>query len=295
MIQAGAHRGRWSLLLATDFQEPARRALLHGMKLATALETSLTILHVVKTPTDLPRKAPDGQALRSLRTSALLELGRLTRLAKERGVSAQPLLLYGDPIGCIVETARQVHAKMVVIGTEGRTGWDRLRIGSIARGVVREAPCPVLTVHGGLAGDVFRHPAKVRLRRVLLATDFSRDANSAFQIVRSLAPKLRASIRVVHASESPSNNKQAERMITRQVRELQNDEIEVEGNCVQGAPVEVILRQAAMYQTDLLVVGTSGRRGLSRLVLGSVAEALIKRAGCPVLTAQHKREPFITP
>lgn len=295
MIHAGARRGRWSLLLATDFQEPARRALLHGIKLATALETSLTILHVVKTPTDLSRKAPDSRALRSLRTSALLELGRLTRLAKERGVSAQPLLLYGDPIGCIVETAMQVHAKMVVIGTEGRTGWDRLRIGSTARGVVREAPCPVLTVHGGLAGDVFRHPAKVRLRRVLIATDFSRDANSAFQIVRSLAPKLQASIRLIHASESSSNSKQAERMITRYVRALRDDGIEAEGGCVQGEPIEAILRQAATYQTDLLVVGSSGRRGLSRLVLGSVAEALLMRAGCAVLTAKHKREPVITP
>jgi universal stress protein A len=84
-------------------------------------------------------------------------------------------------------------------------------------------------------------------------------------------------------------------MITRQVRELQNAGIEAEGNSVQGAPIEAILRQAATYQTDLLVVGTSGRRGLSRMVLGSVAEALIKRAGCPVLTAKHKREPFITP
>lgn len=295
MIHAGARRGRWSLLLATDFQEPARRALLHGIKLAMALGTQLTLLHVIKAPTDLPRRAPDGQALRSLRTSALLELGRLTRLAKERGVSAQPLLLYGEPISCIVETAMQVHAKMVVIGTEGRTGWDRLRIGSTAEGVIREAPCPVLTVHGGLAGDVLRHQAKVRLRRVLVATDFSRDANSAFQIVRGLAPKLQASIRVVHASESSSNNKQAERMITRQVRALRDDGIEAEGGCVQGEPVEAILRQAATYQTDLLAVGTRGRRGLSRLVLGSVAEALLRRAGYPVLTAKHKREPFITP
>lgn len=83
-------------------------------------------------------------------------------------------------------------------------------------------------------------------------------------------------------------------MITRQVRELQNDGLEAEEACVPGEPVETILAQAAAYQADLLVVGTSGRRGISRLVLGSVAEALIKRAGCPVLTAKHKREPFIT-
>ncbi len=288
MIYAGARRGRWSLLLPTDFQEPARRALLHGIKLATALETSLTILHVVKTPMDLSRKAPDSRALRSLRTSALLVLGRLTRLAKERGVSAQPLLLYGDPIGCIVETARQVHAKMVVVGTEGRTGWDRLRIGSTAEGVVRELSCPVLTVHGGLAGDEFRHPAKIRLKHILIATDFSRDANSALQVVRGLAPKLHAMVRVIHASHSSPSSRHAERMIARHVRVLRDDGIEAEGACVPGEPVETILAQAAAYQADLLVVGTSGRRGFSRIVIGSVAETLLRRAGCPVLTVKHK-------
>ncbi len=284
LLHVDARKGQSSLLVPTDFQEPARRALFHAIKLATALGTQLTILHVIKTPTDLSHKAPDSRFLRSLRTSAMLELGRLTRLAKERGVAAQPLLLYGNPIGCVLETAIRVHAEMIVMGTEGRTGWDRLRIGSTAEGVVREAPCPVMTVHGGLAGDVRRHPATVRLRRLLVATDFSKDANSAIRVVRRLAPKLRASVYVMHASQSSSSRRDAGTRIAKYVRELRNDGIEAEGGCVQGEPVEAILRQAAVYQADLLAVGTRGRRGLSRMILGSVAATLLKRAGCAVLT-----------
>lgn len=289
MNHGGTRRRQSVLLLPTDFQEPSRRALLHGLKLATALKTQLTLLHVIKTPTDLAHKAPDSRSLRSLRTSALLGLGRLTRTAQEHGVSAQPLLLYGDPIDCILETAVRHHAEIIVMGTEGRTGWDRLRIGSTTAGVACKSPCPVLTVHAGLAGDVFRHPAKVRLRRILLGTDFSRDADSALHVVRSLAPKLHATVRIVHASQSSPDDGHADRTIAKHARRLRSAGVEADGVCVPGDPVETILAQAAVYQADLLAVGTRGQRGLSRLILGSVAEALIKRAGCPVLTARNPR------
>ncbi len=287
MNHGGARRRQSGLLLPTDFQNPSRRALLHGIKLATGLGAQLTLLHVIKTPTDRSHQAPDSRSLRALRTSALLELGRLIRTAKERGVSAQPLLLYGDPIGCIVETALRGLTDMIVMGTEGRTGWDRLRIGSTTQGVVCQAPCPVLTVHGGLAGDVFRHPAKVRLRRVLIGTDFSSDADSALQVVHGLAPMLQATVRIVHASQASSDNGHADRTIGRYVRQLRSVGIEADGVCVPGDPVETILTQATVYQADLLAVGTRGQRGLSRVILGSVAEALIKRAGCPVLTVRN--------
>jgi nucleotide-binding universal stress UspA family protein len=283
----GGARKKQSVLLPTDFQGPSRRALLHGIKLATALGAQLTLLHVIKTPTDLSHKAPDSRSLRALRTSALLELGRLTRTTKERGVSAQPLLRYGEPIGCILEAAVRGHADMIVMGTEGRTGWDRLRIGSTAQGVVCKAPCPVLTVHGGLAGDVFRHPAKVRLRRILIGTDFSSDADSALQVVRGLAPKLHATVRIVHASQASPDDGHADRTIAKQARHLRSLGVEADGVCVPGDPVETILTQVAVYQADLLAVGTRGQHGLSRLILGSVAEGLIKRAGCPVLTVRN--------
>ncbi len=289
MNHGGARRKQSCILLPTDFQEPSRRALLHGIKLATAFGAQLTLLHVIKTPTDPSHKPPDSRFLRSLRTSALLKLGRLTRTAKERGVSAQPLLRYGDPTGCILEAAVRGHTDLIVMGTEGRTGWDRLRIGSTAEAAVCKAPCPVVTVHGGLAGDVFRHSAKVRLRRILLGTDFSRDADSALHVVRGFAPKLHATVRVVHASQASSDNGHADRTIAKHVRHLRSAGVEADGVCVPGDPVETILTQAAVYQADLLAVGTRGQRGLTRIILGSVAEALIKRAGCPVLTARHPR------
>ncbi len=291
MMRSGHGKRTAYILLPTDFQQSARRAFLYGVKLAMVLPARLEVLHVIKTVADAPGAAPDSRYLASLKTSALLNLGRLTEAAKQKGVRAQPLVRYGVPHACILEVVKDVHAEMIVIGTEGRTGWDRLRLGSTAGAVVREAPCPVLTVHGGLAGDVPRHAAGVRLRRLLVATDFSSYAEAAIHTVARLAARLDATVCLVHAVEPSANCKPAERRLAALVQDLRHQQIEAESVCAAGDPVETILTQAAAWQADLIAVGTQGRTGLSRVLLGSVADALLKRAGCPVLTVAKARRP----
>lgn len=289
MSHPGSRKIQSDIVLPTDFQQPARRAFFHGVRLATALMSRLHVLHVIKAPTDRSGLAADSHTLRSIRTSALLHLGRLVRMAREAGASVQPLLLYGDPISCIEETVTRTHAGLIVMGTEGRTGWDRLRIGSTAEALVRAAPCPVLTVHGGLAGDLVRHPARVRLRRLLVATDFSRSAAAALRTVSGWASNLGATIRLVHVCALSSDRRQAERQVSIQVQDLRRAGLQAEGHCLVGEPVEGILAHAGAWHPDLLAAGTQGRRGVHRLVLGSVAEELLKRAGCPVLTVGPPR------
>lgn len=285
MRRAISGKGKAYIIHPTDFQWPARRALFHAVKLATVLDGQLKIVHVIKTPAGRSDVVPKSRYFHSLRTSALLELGRLTRTAKEAGAPAEPLLLYGEPSLCILETVKHTDAYLVVMGTEGRTGWDRLRIGSTAETLARKAPCPVLSVHGGLAGDLHRHSSRVRLRRLLLATDFSQHADAALNLIRDLAAKLDASVSVFHVSSRSSDIKRAELRVARRIHSLRHHHIEAEGLCVVGDAVEAILAQAATWRADLIAVGTRGARSLGRLMLGSVAEALLKRAGCPVLTA----------
>lgn len=283
-MRSGCGKRTAYILLPTDFQQSARRAFLYGVKLAMATPARLEILHVIKVPADAAGAARDSRYLRSMKTAALLNLGRLTEAAREKGARAQPLLRYGVPHACILEVVKQVHAEMIVIGTEGRTSWDRLRLGSTAEAVVREAPCPVLTVHGGLAGDVPRHPAGIRLGRLLVATDFSSYAEAAIHTVARLAATFNATVCLLHAAEPSANRKPAERRLAKLVQDLRHQQIEAESVCVAGDPVGSILKQAAAWQADLIAVGTQGRRGLRRALLGSVADALLKRAGCPVLT-----------
>jgi len=105
--------------------------------------------------------------------------------------------------------------------------------------------------------------------------------------VSGLAAQLKAQVCVVHAADEGVSRNVRQRKLNVFTRELQRKGIKAESLCTPGDPVEIILRQAAEWQADVIVVGTQGRTGLSRLVLGSVAEAVLGRAGGPVLIVRN--------
>lgn len=277
------------IVLPTDFQPPARRAFTYALKLARVFGASLKIVHVIKTVSESAVVGPHHRSLNPLKTAALLELGRMVRAAEDTGLRAESSLLFGAPTDCILESTTRFHARLIVMGTHGRTGWDRLKLGSTAQAVVRTAPCPVLVLQEVVARDSFRHHAKASLTRLLVATDFSFCADRVVRYVTDLASKLRARICVVHAADEGEARIIVQRKLDRVTRELERNGIQAESVCVAGEPVQVILEQAALWQADVIVIGTKGRTGLSRLMLGSVAEAVLGRAGCPVLLVNSRR------
>lgn len=275
------------ILVPTDFQQAARRAFQYGLALGRLLGMPLQILHVIKAVPDSRGVPRDSRALNSVKTAALLELGRLTRSAREGGARAEPRLEFGVPDACILAAVNGMQPVVIVMGTEGRTGWDRLRLGSTAQKVIRHAACPVLAVHGGLAGDALRHPARVRLKRLLLATDFSACAEEALQAVAVVARLTQGRLCVVHVANTEDAAPAGLKRVNGVVRQLRAMGLEAEGVCPVGEPIETILTQAARWEADLIGVGTQGRRGLSRWLLGSVAEGMLRRAGCPVLVVKR--------
>lgn len=291
-----------TILLATDFQAPARKAFAHAVSLAALSHAKLVILHVMKAVTASRQGSGLGSRyLAPIKTAAMLELGRLADAAQHAGVKAETRLLCGVPWACILNAAETMRAELIALGTHGKVGWDRLQLGSTAETVVREAPCPVLTLHGMVPGDAFRHPARVRLRRLLVGTDLSGPTQPILRYAVGLAKQLNASLLILHVlGNGPQTRGQREafgqhrgvawseqnrqRTLDRWVSALHPQEVPVESRCVAGAPIETIVGEAARWNADMLILGTVGRRGLSRLILGSVAEGVIRRAGCAVLT-----------
>ena len=149
-MRSAAHPKR-TILVATDFSKPGKLVVPYAFKLALALNLRLTILHVVKVPPGIEHWSPGARrSLQSLKTKALLELGRLIRLANENGLMADHKLLVGIPGDSILKVAHRSHIAFIVMGTHGKTGWDRLRLGSVAESTLRQAPCPVLTVRASV-------------------------------------------------------------------------------------------------------------------------------------------------
>ncbi|ULA59970.1 MAG: hypothetical protein LZF60_170109 [Nitrospira sp.] len=287
------------LLLAVDFSKPASRAVPYAIKLASVLNLRLTVVHVLPAPPGFPPWAPaSSRSLNPLRTKALLDLGRVVRVANDNQVTAEYKLLTGVPEDAILQTADEIRAGLIVMGTHARSGLDRLKLGSVATAVLRRAHCPVFTIRAAAGGHPALHPLRLNLSRILVATDFSPSSETALRRAAELARLLQAEVRLLHIAELPlraSSSAQAanstEARMERKFRQALSasgaDDVVVEHLLLHGDPADSILAHAARTKTRLIVMGTQGRRGVERLLLGSVAEAVIRAAHCPVLVVRN--------
>jgi universal stress protein A len=154
---------------------------------------------------------------------------------------------------------------------------------------------------------VFRHRfrkdnAMVPIHTILHPTDFTEHSNYAFQMACALAQDYSAKLVVLHVYPTPVypvfeggafpvSMEIPRRKLMEDLEELQppNPATFVERVLLEGDPASEILRAANSYNCDLIVMGTHGRGGLSRLVMGSVAEVVSRKAECPVLTVRTKK------
>ena len=198
--------------------------------------------------------------------------------------------LEGIPWDNIVRVAADPTFDLIVIGTQGRTGFKRLLLGSVAEKVVRHASCSVLVARG--EATAFEH--------VLCATDFSTEARIAMTQAAALAT---GSITLFHAIELPVSysgepsvpgflddvDKRSAELLTTWTGELAaKTKATVSHRARIGSPAQQALAILDDRTYDLAVVGSHGRTGIRRILLGSVAENIVRHAPCSVLVSRSR-------
>ena len=191
-----------------------------------------------------------------------------------------------------------------VVGTRGKTGLAHVLLGSTAERVIRGAPCPVLTVRMEPAVIKEEEGAlskPVTLERILVPVDFSDCSLDALGYAAVVAQQAKASLMLLHVLEPVSygldftlGQSKARRLEvetwTKRLEELvsshQHPAMQVESQLRGGFPADSILDSAQTLPCDLIVMGTHGRRGISHTISGSVAEAVLRKARCPVITVR---------
>lgn len=139
------------ILWPTDFSEPAYEGLKIAKELATQFSAEIMLVHVVAPmPTIHGGVAPTGfhipAVLEEFEASAQKSLDGIRREKIPAGIQARTFVIIGRPAHEIVKLAAQEKADIIVIPTQGESGWQRLVFGSVAERVVRHAQCPVLTI-----------------------------------------------------------------------------------------------------------------------------------------------------
>ena len=215
-----------------------------------------------------------GHAVREL-------LERLHTEAQGLGITVEKVLLRGrEPLEMIVEAAEEHRADLIVMGRHEKPGLLRRIVGTTTTKAVGAARCSVLVVPEG---------ASMWRKRILLATDGSRFSDAAAVAAGKLAElgKLPVSvISTIRASFSPERAAQAVEAALRVRDFLAAEHIEVDKAVLNGEPNELILSTASALGADLIVIGTHGRTGWERLVLGSVTESIVKASTLPVLAVK---------
>jgi nucleotide-binding universal stress UspA family protein len=300
------------ILVGLDGSELAERALPHAAALADIFDATLMLLAATAADVDLtvapaahaaaagvpPADALDrGRIEEALRREAAAYLQRIAGEQRRRGLAVECAAVDGPAAAALLGRAREAPVDLIVLTTRGRGGLGRLLLGSVADAVVRHAPCPVLLVRAGVRP--LESQALYDRGRILVALDGSARAERVLPHVRSLAVGLGSKVTLlqVHvASPAPLGVVTAvgrvaqQAYLAEQAQRLRHVGIDAEARLADGDPADEIVRQAERPRTSLVALTTRGRGGLDRLVLGSVADAVIRRAPCAVLVVRSATE-----
>jgi nucleotide-binding universal stress UspA family protein len=273
-----------------------REARLHG--------AGLVVVHAL--PTMYPGSPMSPPALEETlvqreRVSALVIDGVAGAVKQLTGRGPDEVAIHvddGPADRAIVESADRLGADLIVVGSTGAKGLRRLLLGSVATAVVRHSHGSVLVARRAPDSGV-----------VLLAVDFSPASDPAAELAAEEARRRGARLVLVHSVEMLSPelafaepgalpptalvaippDEMIEAARQRLTDLLAALSVEGDAEVVAGHPAEGIVRLAAERRAELVVVGTSGRTGLDRLLLGSVATTVVRDASCPVLVARPRK------
>jgi nucleotide-binding universal stress UspA family protein len=290
------------VLCPVDFSEISQHALDHAAAVARWYEARLTLLYVFA---NLPAMDLPPIVLADGDRERLLGDLRRTAAAVPRDVQVEfRIQEAGHVHEEILAQIASTHADLLVIGTHGRSGFQRLFLGSVTEKVIRKATCPALVVPPR-APDV-APGSPIQFRRILCAVDFSESSLDALAYALKMAEEADAQLAVLHVVEFPpvsideptvppldlSRIRDAAAADARQrLQELIPEEARtyctVDTVVVAGRAYREILRYATERQSSLIVMGVGGRGALELMVFGSTAHHVIRTSACPVLIVRR--------
>ncbi len=290
------------ILLPLDFSPASMQALDYAVSLAKQFRATIHLVHVH--PPDEAASMP-GAAHLLLQSAEAIErlneeLAGIHRKRVEPFCPENCHIRGGQPYQEIIGLAREIAADLIVLSTRGHSGLKHLLLGSTAERVVRGAPCPVLVARKRKRRSK-ASPETFAIRTILVPTDFSLCALAGAEYAAFLARTLGATLRLFHAIYPYTNYVFVDRAgvrlsgLVEAVEETAKQEMDalkqmdflrglpVQTKTLPGHAVDEICVAASEPDVDLIVTSTHGRTGFKHAVIGSVAEHVVRYAGCPVL------------
>jgi nucleotide-binding universal stress UspA family protein len=291
------------ILCAIDRSPSSLQAFGYAIALARWQSARLNLLEVVEeAPLPGVTRAPKSDGVpNETRTALERDLRRALTARRASDVKVEISLRKGTAVQEILAQAKTSRADLIVIGSHGRGGVQRLVLGSVAEKVLRLATCPVLTVRRGVR---LVRRSRSPFETILCPTDFSAAANKAVAYAKRLAQEADAKLILMTAVEWPFGDEvssgavaelqksiasNASDALTRLLPRPASNGPRAQAIVAVGKASAAIVKVARARSADLIVMGVSGRGALDVAILGSTTHHVIREGAWPVLTVRTER------
>ncbi|WP_148416371.1 universal stress protein [Haloferax sp. KTX1] len=288
------------ILLPVDGSAASERAREYALLLAETYGGEIHALAVLDS-SDVPEDGDDASIDDLLeidvRPTANEAISSVIEAGERADVSVIDSIRSGAPVEEILTYVTENGIDLVVLGTHTPGRLARFLRDSIVEQITQQSPAPVFSVWEA------EDPEPVDLQQILLATDGSESALRASEFAFDIATAFDASVRGLYVVESRFGSsgslhtllsKEGERVLKELQASGAQAGIHVTPMTREGKPADEILAAAADCNADLIVIGTQGKTGLDRLVMGSVAATVVRRSEQPVLTVRKSLEDWST-
>lgn len=293
------------VLFPTDFSRCAGQAITHAIHLAKKYGAEMHMLHAVVLHEDDPNNPlhhfPEMDEIIArlnesieARMDSEIEANQAVVLnikkVQRRGIS---------PATVILDYAQENDIDLIVMGTQGLRGLTHFLMGSVAEEVVRLANCPVFTVREK------KDPKPIAdFQRILTPIDFSEHSKKAISYAKVMAESYGAKLQILHVIEEnihpafyasgkssifeliPNIKEKSEQALRQLFNDAPGPKVDAAFHVVEGRANQEIVKFAEKNGSDLIVIATHGLTGIEHLLLGSVAEKVVRMASCPVFTVK---------
>jgi len=293
------------ILCPIDFSAFSVRAYQHALSLAEHYRAKLVAQHVVELWRHPSASFAASAGLYEEYSQALRESGKeqLQEFVKKHThdeIQPELVVQTGVAADSILSFAQLQKTDVIVMGTHGRRGFDRLMLGSVTDRVMRTAPCPVLVASKPPQGSVAvgKERGHVHhLSRILFCADFSENSEWALKYAISATAEYDAELTLLHVVEGVPSQAETEEAMAAAAERL-DKLIPLEGRKTLkiktavriGKPYAQIIQLALETQIDLVTIGVRGRGALDVAVFGSTTYRVMQLGSCPVLAVHSQGE-----
>lgn len=277
------------ILLATDFGKSTENLVNNAIGLAKTFNSKIILVHV------LPNLKNEKTGI-FLKEAILKKLEIINEKINNAGIiTDKPILEYGNHFDKIIQTADGINANTILIGAGEKLNNDRCQLGTTAEKIIRQSDKPVW---------VIKNENTLKVRNILCPVDFSQESKRALNSAITIAKKFKAKLVVlsvyeVHNFEPPNYkcdwDEDNEFVLSEHIKEfdlflkdLNLTGLSWEKHTQKGDPSIEILKTLKINNSDLLIMGTTGKSGLIRVLMGSVTGKVIREVPCSFITLKSE-------